>query len=787
MNDNDSRYYSGQPNGPSRRRTSPSADPARRPARSQRPSGEEDLRAQGASRRNRVSTGSTGQFRSASQGTGSGRPVSQATGSSRPVSRDGSSTGRIPASQDRRRSAQRDSYAGNYSRSGRRYNSAGAPRGNREDNRTSPSRAPRNSGSDDLFTIIMNFLKAAVAAIGGFLSAVARKSKVALAAIIVVALVILGGAVDSLASVGKVHSRVMVGDIKARGMTEEELAQAIQSEYEPLISASDVTIYRSEDAMNEQAENPVDSGNLSVEEQAAQTNYWTANWETMQAHIDYESLAHEAFEAGRGGPLDRLGVLFFGKKIDVSVQFNEAALESLASNIDLALGESFTNSELVIENGTARATESASGMMVDRKELQQKLSEQFTSKDVQNRQFFETVVETDPQISTEEGQKAADKVNSAIANGAKFTYNDTSWSADSAELGSWVGTYIVTDDKGESSLVVYFDPKLATPDISEHAKAVFPDGNEGVRFEDKGNGEIVVKLDSEGTMPQINSSISKLNDQLFGDGANTTSAPTIEVESVQVPSEMSFNEALNANVIGLISEYTTEFTAGAAERNHNIRLAGEKINNSIVEADGGIWSFHDTVGESNAENGFQSAGSIVAGEMSEEIGGGICLVATTVFNAVYDAGLPVVERRNHTMYISSYPEGRDAAVSWPDLDLKWENDTSSDILVKTSSTETSLTVCLYGISPGYTVETQTGEWTDSTDYEKVVKYDSELAPGTSYVKTTGSNGHTIQVIRTVKDKEGKKVREDTFVSVYEPTDEVTVRGGTPSDWPSDNS
>ena len=78
-----------------------------------------------------------------------------------------------------------------------------------------------------------------------------------------------------------------------------------------------------------------------------------------------------------------------------------------------------------------------------------------------------------------------------------------------------------------------------------------------------------------------------------------------------------------------------------------------------------------------------------------------------MFNAVYEAGYPVTERRNHSLYISSYPTGRDAAIAYPDLDLTWVNDGTSDVLMRSRYTDSSLTVTLYGIDPGYVVSTQT--------------------------------------------------------------------------------
>ena len=88
-----------------------------------------------------------------------------------------------------------------------------------------------------------------------------------------------------------------------------------------------------------------------------------------------------------------------------------------------------------------------------------------------------------------------------------------------------------------------------------------------------------------------------------------------------------------------------------------------------------LFLFNGTTGERTAEKGFEEAPVIINGELQTGLGGGICQVSTTVFNAVYEAGLQIDERTNHSFYISHYPLGRDATVNYPDLDLKFTNDT----------------------------------------------------------------------------------------------------------------
>ena len=87
---------------------------------------------------------------------------------------------------------------------------------------------------------------------------------------------------------------------------------------------------------------------------------------------------------------------------------------------------------------------------------------------------------------------------------------------------------------------------------------------------------------------------------------------------------------------------------------------------------------------------------IINGELQTGLGGGVCQVSTTVFNAAYEAGLPIVSRTNHALYISHYPQGRDATVNYPDTDLKFTNDTGHWLLLRTWVGSSSLTVALYG-------------------------------------------------------------------------------------------
>jgi vancomycin resistance protein YoaR len=225
----------------------------------------------------------------------------------------------------------------------------------------------------------------------------------------------------------------------------------------------------------------------------------------------------------------------------------------------------------------------------------------------------------------------------------------------------------------------------------------------------------------------------------------------------------------------LISSYSTDYDSGNAPRVSNIHTLADALNGKLVPP-GGTFSFNGAVGERTAEKGYQEAPAIVNGKLVPQLGGGICQIGTTFFNAVFFSGLPVVERTNHSFYISHYPKGRDCTVSWGGPDFRWKNDTKTWILVKTSYTGGSVTIALYGTDPGYDVAYTTGAFTNITPFKTEEVKDPTLPLGKRVSVDSGVDGRRVVVVRTVTLR-GTTVRKDTFTSVYHPKT-ATVKVGT---------
>ena len=611
-------------------------------------------------------------------------------------------------------------------------------------------------------------------------------------AVLVVFALLLVGLVDMGLNWDKAFPGTKIGQVDVSGATKAEAAELVKNAYQPCIDEGEITIYA-----GEQEKEDVESGNvtdigpeeqLSVDQVDENAKKWDVEPSDLDASIDYNQLAEQAVEHGRsdGGIFARLLTLIAGATIPVDVSYDEDKIEKLAKKIDKKIGDPREDYDIDIDDGVATVTEGHDGYMVDRTDLQNAITDIILGEGKGTGSFLANAPYAPLRIDEEQAQQVCDMVNAAIADGAAFVYKSESWTADAEDLGKWTRTKVEEQSSGSWKLVPYINEDKAKASLLKHVKETVDNSNLVVTFSVSDDDDVTVGITGDGEMPQTAEAIAALDAGLYGisgqqqDGAKEADGTpvSIQVETTNIPSLMDFDDALYAGVIEEISSFTTEYNTGEGtkERVNNIHVAADELNNSVCAANGGKWSFNDIAGESTEDKGFMAAGSILDGEYVDSIGGGVCQVATTVFNCVYEAGYAIPTRHNHTLYIEAYPEGRDAAVSWPDLDLIWENDTESDVILRTSHTDNSVTAALYGVSPDYKVTSDVGDWEDGKAYKVKVEEDSDLAEGAIEIQTTGVNGSKISVIRTVKDSDGNVVREDEFDSEYEPKDYVILHG-----------
>ncbi len=211
-----------------------------------------------------------------------------------------------------------------------------------------------------------------------------------------------------------------------------------------------------------------------------------------------------------------------------------------------------------------------------------------------------------------------------------------------------------------------------------------------------------------------------------------------------------------------ISTFTTHFSFNPPRVN-NIKIAVTTLNGTIVRP-GEQFSLNATLGQRTPARGYQQAPVINAGRLVKDYGGGVSQVSTTTFNAAFFSGVRIEQYTPHSFYISRYPEGREATVSWPDVDQKWTNDTGFGILVTAFVSGGDLTVTFYGTKT-WDIEAVKGPRRNVVQPKKIVDARASCVP------QSPTPGFDVTVTRIFK-KNGVQVRSSTFNTHYIPEDSV---------------
>lgn len=245
---------------------------------------------------------------------------------------------------------------------------------------------------------------------------------------------------------------------------------------------------------------------------------------------------------------------------------------------------------------------------------------------------------------------------------------------------------------------------------------------------------------------------------------SSTAGPSSAEPTDGLPTGVALDQTLGA--------YSTHYRTYPRGRSHNVELAARKLH-GVVIAPGETISFNETVGPRTGRQGFRRAPVIDGGELVPGMGGGVCQVASTLHGAALRAGLQIVEAQPHSRPAGYMPLGLDAAVSWPQLDLKIANPYDFPIMVSAYSAEGELTVELVGDGRAPEIEIERRVLSRIGFREDVI-VDPSLAPGERRVTQAGIRGARIEVTRTTH--EGDETVIESQVVRYPPTPRI-VRVG----------
>ncbi len=459
-----------------------------------------------------------------------------------------------------------------------------------------------------------------------------------------------------------------------------------------------------------------------------------------------------ALDAGPRERLLRRFGLGAAERITVVYRIGPVRAAELANRLDKRFGEKPRNADLVIAGGSVSVSKPVPGALVDRAALRRGLRTLPAELGVPTHR-------ASPTVGVEAARTAQRTVERLLAVPREVRFQDSTAALPAATLASLVTTAPVGDrlrvgldvDRLRMELL----PRLGRFE-REPVDAHFVAEGSSVRLVPAATGR---KLDADRTALSLVTNLRALAHR----ARFLVAQPKLTTEKAQ-----------KLKITELVSEFTTNYPC-CAPRVTNIKRAAALLDGTVI-LPGKSFSLNDALGKRTEANGFVSAPQIYNGRFEDAVGGGISQVATTLFNAAFFSGIKLVAHRAHQFYISRYPMGREATVSWGGPELIFRNDWPAAILMKLDATDSGVTVRFYSTKLGRRVTTTTGKAYDLTTPKSVVVTNSELPAGTrQVVQEAGDGGFTIDYTRQVY-RDAKRIRDERYTVVYDAEDEIVEVG-----------
>lgn len=337
----------------------------------------------------------------------------------------------------------------------------------------------------------------------------------------------------------------------------------------------------------------------------------------------------------------------------------------------------------------------------------------------------------------------------------------------------------LSEQQALASLPFTLEDDKAKEVVSVMAKDVDVPAKDATGKWDSTAEKMKVTPEQTGKKLDIDGSIGKIKSDLL---------PALQVCRDYPPTlELPFAEQapkVTASILGQIDSsmgiFTTAYATSTENRASNVETAAKTINNTLLMP-GEEFSFNKVVGPRTVEAGFVTAPVILDGQLQPGMGGGICQVSTTLYNAALLANLKITKRSHHSLPIHYAPPGRDATVAYDSLDLRFENSTSAPILINTFASDRKLTVSIYGKGPAPKVNIVLSNQYN-LPIKNINKDDPNLPKGYTKVESPGKAGKAVTVTRVVGEGPDAK-REQLSSDKYNGEPSITIVGTGPDTLP----
>jgi vancomycin resistance protein YoaR len=562
-----------------------------------------------------------------------------------------------------------------------------------------------------------------------------KRPTIIVAVVAIVFLFLLALLIDSTLYIGKVHAGVTVSGVRLGGLTPQEAKAALE--------------LRAEEAQKNRI--TLTSGDKK----------WTVAPTDVGTKVDAVATVGEAMAASRKGNFlaDRFRgfrLYFKDEQIPLQGTVDSAKMNLLLADVAQVVDIPPVNAGLVFDGSKIRVVKGQKGRVVDRGACASQLTALLLT--LHGAELAVPMAVKDPAVQADDYDRALQQAMTMTGSPVTLTNGSHSWALTPEQIIAYMDFASKTQD-GVSILVPYLSAAKMGPFLDDLATAVKRDP---VSASFKGDGQkawVVAavagsELDRDKTVERLNAA------------ALDTNHRDIQAAMTIVEPDLTTAEAEAMGIKVKLADFQTEWE-GTPDRQTNVRITTQYASNVIL-APGEIYDFDKQIGPRAEQRGYKLAPGIVAPNQLEDVlGGGICQVSTTLFNAAFLAGLEIVERHNHSIFINHYPLGRDATVTGGGKNMRFRNDTAHYILIRGSSDGIKTKFVIYGTKDGRSVDYETSEFYDLQDMTQVTYVNRHLHPGTTAIMSEGQPGKSINVTRTVKAADGTVLHHDTFVSKWE--------------------
>lgn len=462
-------------------------------------------------------------------------------------------------------------------------------------------------------------------------------------------------------------------------------------------------------------------------------------------------------------PVDLYAQVRGGADRDIEVSVDEDRLADAVDEATAKLDTKPVEGKISLDGADVKQTKAKPGTQVEREGLAGDIADDWPDE----HEFTATTERVAPEVTPKEMDRfVAEDLEPLVSGPVKITSTDPtakgadkgiSYAIPADELGSAVEVK-TTDgelvaDVDEARLTKLSRSEAKSSDAVRKAQDAGVTHRGGTKFAVTPS-RTGVALDQKGVGAKIAEAMQAKGDRR-----------SVEVKSSEDEPDFTTAEAKRTLPEEEISTFSTELPSTTSERADNIRLAAKELDGAYVRP-GETFSLNEQLGERTAEKGYQEAGVIQDGRLANDYGGGISQLSTTLFNTVFFSGAKIEEFHPHSFYIDRYPEGREATISWPDLDNSFTNDTDGGILIRAKVEGSDVVVTFHGREKYDEITADKSERRNVKPPKTIVDDDEDC------VTQSPTPGFSVEITRNFV-KDGETVKTSSFTTTYDPQDDVT--------------